>query len=99
MKVVLTAKAVRDLEAIGDRIFKDNPERALSFVEELRACCLSLKEQPRAWPVVPRYEALGIRRRLHRGYLIFYRISAERIEVIHILHGARHYEPLLFPEE
>jgi len=99
MRVVLTAKAVRDLEAIGDRVFKGNPERALNLVEELRACCLSLKEQPRAWPVVPRYEAFGIRRRLHRDYLIFYRIGAERIEVIHILHSARHYEPLLFPEE
>jgi hypothetical protein len=32
-------------------------------------------------------------------HLIFYRVGENIIEVIHILHGARDYEPLLFPEE
>jgi len=31
--------------------------------------------------------------------LIFYRVGIDAIEVIHILHGARDYEPLLFPED
>jgi toxin ParE1/3/4 len=48
--------------------------------------------------VVPRYEHLGIRRRPFGNYLIFYRVGADAIEVVHILHGARDYEPLLFPE-
>jgi toxin ParE1/3/4 len=30
--------------------------------------------------------------------LIFYRIGPDAKEVVHILHGARDYEPLLFPE-
>jgi len=47
---------------------------------------------------VPRYEHTGIRRSLFGNYLIFYRVGDDRIEVIHILHGARDYEPLLFPE-
>jgi len=29
---------------------------------------------------------------------IFYRIGRETVDVIHVLHGAMDYEPLLFPE-
>jgi len=69
---------------------------ALKFVQELK--CDSLADAPRGYPLMPRYEHLGIRRRPFGNYLIFYRVGADAIEVVHILHGARDYEPLLFPE-
>ena len=47
MKVVITAAAEDDLEAIAERIARDSPRRALAFVEELRACCLPLARSPR----------------------------------------------------
>jgi toxin ParE1/3/4 len=47
---------------------------------------------------VPRYEQFGIRRRPFGNYLIFYRVGPDAIEVVHILHRARDFEPLLFPE-
>ncbi len=53
---------------------------------------------PTAFPLVPRYERYGIRRRSHGNYLIFYQISGERIDVIHVLHGAREYLRLLLPD-
>jgi len=31
--------------------------------------------------------------------LIFYRIATDAIEILHILHGARDYEEILFPDE
>ncbi len=40
----------------------------------------------------------GIRRRSYGDYLIFYRIDDEQISIVHILHGARDYEALLFHE-
>jgi toxin ParE1/3/4 len=43
-------------------------------------------------------EAPALRRRPFGSYLIFYRVGTETVEVVHILHGARDYEPLLFPE-
>jgi hypothetical protein len=49
-------------------------------------------------PGAPRHKHLGIRRRPFGNYLIFYRIGPDAIEVVHVLHGARDYEPLLFPE-
>jgi plasmid stabilization system protein ParE len=31
--------------------------------------------------------------------LIFYRIEADRVVIVHVLHGARDHESLLFPEQ
>ena len=98
MIVVLTSEAEFDLETIAQFIACDSVTTALSFVPELREKCLALGEAPRGYPLVPRYEHLGIRRRPFGNYLIFYRIGTNAIEVVHILHGARDYEPLLFPE-
>ena len=97
MRVVLASAAAQDLEAIADHIAEDSPRRAISFVRELRASARALGQMPRAYPLVPRYEHAGIRRKVHRDYLIFYRVDADRIIVIHILHGARDYEAILFP--
>lgn len=96
MKVVLTEAARADLEMIGDYIARDNPSRARSFVQELIAKTRSIGDAPEASPIVPRYEQFGIRRRVHGAYLIFYRIEADRVVVIHILNGAQDYETLLF---
>jgi plasmid stabilization system protein ParE len=98
MKVVVSQAAEADLETIADWIAQDNPRRALSFVIELRDACMSLGHTPRAFPLEPRHEAHGIRRRVHGNYLIFYRIDPDQVTIIHILHGARDFEPLLFPE-
>ncbi|MCC2098709.1 MAG: type II toxin-antitoxin system RelE/ParE family toxin [Hyphomicrobiales bacterium] len=99
MIVVLTAEAEADLEWIGDHIARDNPARAMTFIRELRGCCEYLADFPKAYPLVPRFEHTGVRRQVHGSYLIFYRLAENAIEVIHILHGSRDYEPLLFPQE
>lgn len=98
MIVAITDEAALDLERIGDAIAKDSPQQAIRFVRELRVSCASLGEFPKAYPLVPRYEASGVRRRVHGNYLIFYRVGAERIDVLHILHGAMDYATLLFPD-
>ncbi len=98
MKVRLTAEAERDLETIGDWIARDDPRRALSFVGELRDACLGIADFPARFPLVPRYEAQGVRHRVHGNYLIFYRVEAEEVVVIHVLHGAMDYAGSLFPE-
>jgi toxin ParE1/3/4 len=96
VRVVITAAAKADLLAIRRTIAADNPARAVTFTEELLDRCQALADNPRAYPLVPRYERFGIRRRVHGDYLIFYRLQPEQIEVIHILQGARDIEALLF---
>jgi toxin ParE1/3/4 len=97
MIVHLSAEAEYDLETIGDYIARDNPARALTFLQELRSKCLGLADMPERFPLVPRYEATGVRRRGHGDYLIFYRVEAEKVIIIHILHGAQNYNTTLFP--
>jgi toxin ParE1/3/4 len=97
MRVVITAAAKADLMAIGDFIKSDNPGRAVTFVEALLDRCEALADMPLRYRLVPRYEKFGIRRMVYRDYLIFYRIHAETVEIIHIWKGSRDYETLLFP--
>lgn len=99
MIVTITAEAEADLEQIAMFIAEQSPRSALELIRELRERCESLLDAPRGYPLVPRYEHLGIRRRPFGRFLILYRVGADTIEVIHILHGARDYESLLFPEE
>ncbi len=98
MIVVVSAETASDLEQIATDIADRNTEAALNFVREVREKCESPSDAPRGYPLVARYEHLGIRRRLFGNYLIFYRVGTDFIEVVHVLHGARDYEPLLFPE-
>ncbi len=99
MIVVITTEAEADLERIGDHIALNNPFRALSYVQELRQSCERLADMPEGFPMVPRYEARGVRRRVHGNYLIFYNIGISTVDVIHILHGAMDYERVLVPED
>ena len=98
MIVRLTAEAASDLEANADRIAQGNPARAVTFVEELRAKCLGLLPFPDRFPLVPRYEAHGVRHCVHGNYLIFYRVEEGEVGVIHILHGAMDYAGVLFSQ-
>lgn len=96
MRVLLSAEAERDLEAIADYIAADNPQRAVTLLREMREQCLGLSEMPERFPLVPRYEAIGVRRRLHGQYLIFYRVAGDAVIILHVLHGAQDYEAVLF---
>lgn len=96
MIVEFSDEAEGDLEQIADYIAKDNPRRALSFVQELRGKCEALAATPKGFPLVPRYEQHRIRRRVHGSYLIFYRVEDEHVVIVHVLHGAMDYAAILF---
>jgi plasmid stabilization system protein ParE len=97
MRVVITDAAYADLRGIGLVIAADNPARAETFLQDVLSRCNQLASMPRAFPLVPAWEALGIRRRPFRDYLIFYRVNDKAVEVLRILHGARDIDALLFP--
>ncbi len=97
MKLFITSEARRDLESIGDWIANDSPLRALTFVEELEVSCGEILLFPEKYPIAIRYEKMALRRKVHGNYLIFYRVVADQVQIIHVLRGARDYEGLLFP--
>ena len=96
MILEFSSEAENDLEQIADYIAQDDPQRALSFVGELRSKCERLLDAPNSFAFVPRFEHHGIRRRVHGNYLIFYRVESEKVVIIHILHGATDYGAILF---
>lgn len=98
MKVILSTKAERDLEDIGDFIAEASPERAAGFVAELERKALRLATYPKRFALAPGLEHLEIRRQVHGRYLIFYRVGSDRVDVLRILHGARDYPSLLGPD-
>ncbi len=99
MIVVIGEAALDDMLHIGLSIKQDNPARAASFVDELYQLCQETGFMPQAFPLLGSHEASGIRRRVHGSYLIFYSIGPEAVEILRVLHGAREYEQILFPEE
>lgn len=88
MKVRLSPNALDDLARIGDWIQRDNPRRAASFVEELRAACRELGTFPRAFPAFPQFGP-NARRRVHGNYLIVYDVEPDWVTVLTVVHGAR----------
>jgi len=98
-RLSFTDAAENDLEAIGDYIAEDSPAQALRLVRELRVDCAKLTTMPKRHPLLPGYGSTGIRRRVFGNYLIFYRVEADTVEILHILHGAMNYEAVLFPDD
>lgn len=98
MKIIFAREAIEDLVAIGEYIAVSNPQRAASLVTELEEQSLDLAKTPFAFARVPHNSMREIRKRRSGQYLIFYEIAGNRIEVLHILHGARDYERILFPD-
>ncbi len=97
MKLFITSEARRDLESIGDWIANDSLLRAVTFVEEPEVSCGEILLFPEKYPIAIRYEKMALRRKVHGNYLIFYRVVMDQVQIIHILHGARDYDALLFP--
>ncbi len=95
MRVVFSSTAKAELDEVVDYIAKGDARQALRFARELRAVALRIGDAPHAFPLVPGYESRGLRRRPFGNYLVFFRVEDSRVLILHIIHGARDYEPLL----
>ncbi|MGL4488917.1 MAG: type II toxin-antitoxin system RelE/ParE family toxin [Rhizobiaceae bacterium] len=87
MKVIFTTSAKADLRSIALYIAQDNVKRAKSFSKELRVCYQKLSEQPLRFARVPGFN--NIRKRAYGNNLIYYRVKAQSIDILHIFHGAQ----------
>ena len=87
-RLVLSPRAQLDLEEIEDYIARDNPARATSFLDELKAHCERILEMPDASPAREDLGA-GIRMAVHGRYLILFRTDADIVRIERFLHSAR----------
>ena len=83
------ALAENDLEQIVDYIAADNPERALSFIAELREKGSLLLTNPK----LGRPGRVGDTRELvaHPNYVIVYRLAGQVVEVLRVKHVAQRW--------
>ena len=86
--VAYSPQAVADLRDIAVYIAADNPDRALSFVDELRAKDTLIAELPLSYPA--RDDLLpGLRAAIHGRYSIYYRVRDDGVRIERVLHGSR----------
>jgi plasmid stabilization system protein ParE len=97
-RVSIPPLAKAGIEGVGDHIAQDNPLRAVSFVVELRAVCMSFGDMPLAFLPLPGHEHEGVRHYRYGNYRVFYRVFGdpfERVSVLRVLHVRRGFAALL----
>jgi toxin ParE1/3/4 len=92
--VAYLPEAERDIDAIADYIAADSIKAALRFYAAVRSDSSRLAEMPglgARWFDSPA-ELVDLRGWLvtgFRNYILFYRVKADQIDVIRVVHGAR----------
>ena len=93
-KLIVRKQAEDDVDEIAANIAKDNLTAALRFYDRVQEAF----DRIALWPMigtarqVKHLDLKGTRSypiRGFRNYLIFYRVTGEEVEILHVIHGAR----------
>ena len=90
-KIIWADSAVSDLESIAEFISRDSAAYASASVQRVLAAARSLAHQPEMGRWVPELNDEAIREIFIHNYRLVYRISANRIEILAIIHGKRDF--------
>jgi len=90
--------AETDAEAIWTFIAKDNPDAADRFTQELARQLATLERLPERCALIPENELMGTayRHLVYGDYRTIFRVSARRVVVLRIVHGARLLDSSMF---
>ena len=94
MRVHWTQNAIEHLVNIYEYIALNSPTYANQMVDRITHRSEQIADQPLSGRKVPEYQTEDIRELIEKPYRIIYRIKANQIDVLAIIHGAR-----LLPEE
>ena len=89
MRVVWARSAIVDLEAIAEFIRHDSPHYAAVTVSRLAKAARPLESFPRMGRRVPEAESDDVRELIVGSYRLMYRLQAEQILVVAVIHGRR----------
>ena len=92
LELIVAPAAVQDLQEIGDFVAAKNPQAALRLSNQLREKAISLLERPFIGPKAGLRLFPDMRKLSSPPYLLFYRVTDLRVEIVRILHGARDVE-------
>ena len=93
MRVHWTQAALRHLLAIHEHIARDSGVYALRMVDRLTRRAEQLARFPLLGRRVPEYEEPDIREVIEKPYRIIYRVKADQVDVLAVMHGARLLPP------
>jgi toxin ParE1/3/4 len=90
-KVSITRSAEQDFLDIWNYICDDSKLKAKKFVNRIETEIASLKKYPQRCPVINESEFFGIEYRhlVIGNYRIIFKIDAENIYIMRIIHGSR----------
>jgi plasmid stabilization system protein ParE len=90
-RVYITTSAEKDILDIWNYIYDDSKRRAKTFIDQIETEIDKLKKYPQRCPVIKESDLLGIEyRHLVLGnYRIIFKIDAEKIYILRIIHGSR----------
>lgn len=89
MRILWTAAALNQLEAIRDYLARTSPEYARRIVERLVNRSEQLAAFPRSGRMVPEYEIDEVRQVIEGSYRVVYLIKEDQIEVLAIIRTSR----------
>ena len=97
-RVEITPAAEADIVDIWEYIAQDSPGNAATFVLSLEEQIAALEQFPERCPRIPENEILGTtyRHLVFGAYRTIYRITAERVIILRVIHGARLLDAGLF---
>jgi addiction module RelE/StbE family toxin len=94
MRVHWTQNAVEHIVNIYEHIALNSPTYANRMVDKITRRSEQITDQPLSGRKVPEYQTDDIRELIEKPYRIIYRIKADQIDVVAVIHAAR-----LLPEE
>ncbi len=89
MRVHWTQNAIEHLVNIYEYIALNSPTYANRMVDRITHRSEQIADQPLSGRKVPEYQTEDIRELIEKPYRIIYRIKANQIDVLAVIHGAR----------
>jgi len=93
VRVYWTENAIKHLADIYAYISENSQIYAARMVDRLTKRSAQIDAFPKSGRVVPEFQAEDIREVIEKPYRIIYRIKAEQIDVLAVIHGARQIDP------
>jgi len=94
-RVSWSPEALDDVDAIATYIAKDSPFYASAVVQKILDTARSLENFPNLGPIVPEIGEQEFRERMVYSYRVIYRVTAEQVLVVAVIHGRRLLTPAL----
>ena len=93
MKVLWTASALAQLQAIHHYLAQTSPDYAIRIIDRLTRRSIQIANFPNSGRMVPEYDRKEIREVIEGRYRIIYLVELDQVQVLAVIHSARDLRP------